>query len=87
MSEDNITSTRYNVLDVRELVYSNNQNYQDHAIVLICKEWNKAGRRRITVWDDDVKIFDVAKMLAPGDIILVHDRIANSVNTIVEIEY
>ena len=82
MQEINHIATRYNVLDVRELVYADNSS----GIVLICKEYDNAKRRRIVVWDDNNKIFDEAKILAPGDIILVHDKVYGSTRTIEEIE-
>lgn len=82
MEEKTTESTRYHVLDVRELTYADNSQ----GIVLICKEHNRVNRRRIVVWDDNDKIFDDAKMLVPGDFIIVHERIYGHTRTIEEIE-
>ena len=87
MEENNTTTTRYNVLDVREMICHRSNNYHDHVIVLICKEYNSVNRRRITIWDENESVFNDAKMLAPGDIIVVHERIYGAVHTIEEIEY
>ena len=82
MAENHTTVTNYDVLDVRELVYTNNAQ----AIILICKVHNDVKRRRITIWDDD-DIWNDAKVLAPGDFIVVHERVNDGVHRIVEIEY
>lgn len=82
MSETHTTITKYDVLDVRELVYSDNSQ----AIVLVCKEHNKVNRRRIVIFDED-KTFDDAKMLVPGDFIVVHDNVNFGNIKVVEIEY
>ena len=87
MEENNTITTRYNVLDVREIIYHRSNNYHDHVIVLICKEWNGVNRRRIVVYDENESVFDDAKMLAPGDVIVVHERIYGAVHEIEEIEY
>ena len=82
MEEKTIKATRYNVLDVRELAFADNSQ----CIILICKEWEHVRRRRIVVWDDNEKAFDDAKMLVPGDIVLVHESICGFTSTIEEIE-
>jgi hypothetical protein len=83
MKEKTTTSTRYNVLDVRELYISG-----ERLVILICKEWNGYKRRRIEVgpWHSQ-KLREDAMMLAPGDVILVHDSSCGLVHTIEEIEY
>ena len=81
--EGNTTlSTKYEVLDVRELTYADNSS----GIVLICKEHQGVKRRRVVVWDED-KIFNDAGMLVPGDFIIVHEIVYGSTRTIKEIEY
>lgn len=82
MEENTIQSTRYNVLDVREIFENGHR-----TIILICKEYGKAKRRRIEVGPWKKSVYDDARMLAPGDIILVHDSICGYVHTVEEIEY
>lgn len=75
--DENIKTTRYKILDVRENCH--------HTIILICQEWNGYRRRRITLIDNHkpVEVYDDALLLAPGDVILVHE----TDEKITEIEY
>jgi hypothetical protein len=82
MAENPTTTTRYDVLDVRELVYADNSQ----SIVLICKEHHAVNRRRIVIFDED-QVFKDAKLLVPGDFIVIRDCINFGVNQVVEIEY
>ncbi len=80
-------TNRYKVLDVRETLGDTNK-----PIVLICKDYTSVTRRRIEVWNFDgwSDAYEVAKMLVPGDIILVHEsynRNGNGKHVIEEIEY
>jgi hypothetical protein len=82
MAENHTTTSKYNVLDVRELVYADNSQ----SVVLICKEYGSVNRRRIVIFDDD-KVFEDAKMLVPGDFIVVHDNVNFGTRNVTEIEY
>ena len=62
------TRTRYKVLDIRECIGDTSK-----PVVLICKEHGGYKRRRIEVWNTDNNTYETALMLAPGDIILVHE--------------
>ena len=68
MAEGYTKSTNYKVLDVRECMGD-----QSKTIVLICSEHNKANRRRIEVHPCFTKAYQDAQLLAPGDVILVHE--------------
>ena len=72
MQEIKEISTRYKVLDIREEI-GNNQK----PIVLICQEhkddYRIGRRRRIEVYSFDEKAYEDAKLIVPGDIILVHE--------------
>lgn len=83
MAEKTVTSKRYNLLDVRELYVSG-----ERIMVLICKEWNGYGRRRIEIgpWHNQ-NLRETAMILVPGDVILVHENTCGLVHNIEEIEY
>lgn len=88
MEEKTMISKRYNVLDVREIFENNHR-----TIIMVCKEYDKdffnTKRRRIEISQTYSKttLYEDARLIVPGDIILVHESVVNSVHTIDEIEY